>query len=47
MMDPALAVFSPATTIQEAIETLRHLARRAFITYLWVLDDQERLVGWW
>src|SRR5204863_9479520 len=45
MMDPALAVFGPATTIDQAVEALRLLARRAFITYLWVVDAQERLIG--
>jgi len=45
LMDPALATFEPETTVREAIEILRDLVRRAFITYGWVLDPDGRLVG--
>ncbi len=45
MMEPPLAVFRPETTIAQATEDLRHLVSRAFITYLFVVDDQERLLG--
>jgi magnesium transporter len=45
MMEPALAVFGPATTVAEATRELRHFVTRAFITYVFVVDDQERLVG--
>lgn len=45
IMDAPLAVFPQSTTIGEATESLRHLVTRAFITYLWVTDDQERFVG--
>ena len=45
MMEPPLAVYSPQTTIAEAIEDLRILTKRAFVTYLWVTDDEKRLLG--
>ena len=45
MMEPPLALYSPETTIAEATAHLRHLAKRAFITYLWVVDEEERLLG--
>lgn len=45
MMEPALAVFSPATTVAEATRELRHFVTRAFITYVFVVDEDERLRG--
>jgi magnesium transporter len=45
LMDRPLGVFHPATTIGEAIDELRMLVKRAFITYLFVTDDGGRLVG--
>jgi magnesium transporter len=45
MMEPALAVFHPETTVAEATRELRHFVTRAFITYVFVVDDQERLRG--
>jgi magnesium transporter len=45
LMEPALAVFGPNTSVTEAAEALRHLVRRAFITYLFVVDEKERLIG--
>ena len=45
MMEPALAVFSPTTTVAEATRELRQLVMRAFITYLFVVDAHERLCG--
>jgi magnesium transporter len=45
MMEPALAVFGPATTVAEATRELRHFVTRAFITYVFVVDDEERLRG--
>lgn len=45
MMEPPLAVYPPRTTIAEATEDLRLLTKRAFITYLWVVDDEKRLLG--
>ena len=45
MMEPSLAVFGPTTTVAEATEALRHFVKRAFITYLFVVDQHERLLG--
>jgi len=45
MMDAPIGVFNPETTIGEAIEALRDLVKTAFITYLFVVDPQEKLVG--
>ena len=45
MMEPPLAVYRPETTVAEATSDLRHLSKRAFITYAWVVDEEERLLG--
>lgn len=45
MMEPPLAVYGPATTIKEATGDLRQLTQRAFITYAFVADENERLLG--
>ena len=45
MMEPPLAVYRPEMTIAQATEELRHLAKRAFITYVFVADADERLLG--
>jgi magnesium transporter len=45
MMDPPIAVCLPQTTIAAATEQLRELVRRAFITYLFVVDEKEHLQG--
>jgi magnesium transporter len=45
MMEPALAVFQPETTITEATRELRHFVKTAFITYVFVIDKSERLLG--
>jgi len=45
LMTPSLAVFSPAQTVVETIETLRTLTKEAFITYGYVTDDAGRLQG--
>ncbi len=45
LMDAPLAVFEETTTIAEATETLRTLVTKAFVTYLWVVDEAERLIG--
>lgn len=45
LMDPPIAVFSPRTTIAEAVEQLRELVKRAFITYGFVTEPSGRLVG--
>lgn len=45
LMQPAVGVFSPETTVAEATEMLRQQVRSAFITYLYIVDNQNRLLG--
>ena len=45
LMEPPLAVYRPDTTVGEAIESLRGLVRQALITYIFVTDAENRLVG--
>lgn len=45
MMDPVWAVFRPGTSVAQAIESLRELVKREFITYAFVTDAEDRLVG--
>lgn len=45
MMEPPLTNFRAEMTVGEAIESLRPLVRSAFVTYIYVVDDAQRLVG--
>ncbi|HKP93611.1 MAG TPA: magnesium transporter [Chthoniobacterales bacterium] len=45
LMQPPLAVFQPETTIGEAIEQIRRLSRHTIITYGFVTDEFEKLLG--
>lgn len=45
LMDAPVGVLHPDTTVGEAIDELRLLVKRAFITYLYVTDRDGRLVG--
>ena len=45
MMEPPLAVLLPDRTVAAATEELRLLVGRAFITYVFVADKEERLLG--
>jgi magnesium transporter len=45
LMQPPLAVFRRNTTVAEATEQIRRLARKAIITYGFVTDEQEKLLG--
>ncbi len=45
LMDPPLGVLHPDSTIGEAVDELRRLVKRAFITYLYVTNHLGRLVG--
>jgi magnesium transporter len=45
LMEPALAVFRPSTTVADAIARLRTLVQRAFINYGFLTDDDGRLQG--
>ena len=45
LMQPPLAVFRPTTTVAEATEQIRRLASKTIVTYAFVTDGQERLLG--
>lgn len=45
LMEPPVAVFRPSMTVSGTIEALRKLTKRAFITYGYVTDDANRLLG--
>ena len=45
LMEPAYSVFAPATTVGEAIESLRAMIKSAFITYGYITDPEGRLLG--
>lgn len=45
LMSPALAVFRPETTVHEATEALRELTRAATVTYCYVTDEGNKLLG--
>ncbi|HEY1683157.1 MAG TPA: magnesium transporter [Tepidisphaeraceae bacterium] len=45
MMDPPVAVFGPETLVPTAIEQIRELVKKAFITYGFVVDADGKLLG--
>lgn len=45
LMEPPAAVFRPGTTVGEAIEDLREITKGRMITYCFVADDRDRLIG--
>lgn len=45
LMEPPLSVFHPDMTVGDAIEALRPLVRAVLITYVYVVDAENRLVG--
>ena len=45
LMEPPVAVFRPQMTVAQTIEALRHLTKKAFITYGYVTDEDNRLLG--
>lgn len=45
LMEPPVAVFRPHMTVGETIEALRKLTQRSFITYGYVTDEDNVLVG--
>ncbi|HUP97942.1 MAG TPA: magnesium transporter [Usitatibacter sp.] len=45
MMEAPLAVFRPDMTVGEAVEALRPLVRTAFVTYVYVVNEDRHLVG--
>ena len=44
-MEAPVSVFRPEMTVGEAIEVLRPLVRATFVTYLYVVDEEGRLMG--
>ena len=45
MMEPVVAAFPPDTKVSDTIDELRELVTRALITYVYVVDDEHRLLG--
>jgi magnesium transporter len=45
MMEPVIAAFSPERSVGDSIDSLSELVKIAFITYIYVLDHEERLLG--
>lgn len=45
LMEPPAAVFRPSMTVRDTIEALRKLTKRAFITYGYVTDEDNKLLG--
>src|SRR3954451_15660017 len=45
MMEPVVAAYPPEQTVGETIDQLRELVKTTFISYVYVLDPQERLLG--
>jgi magnesium transporter len=45
MMEPVVAAYPPEQTVSETIAKLRELVKTTFITYVYVLDPQGRLLG--
>jgi magnesium transporter len=45
LMEPPVAVFRPHMTVRETIEAMRKLTKKAFITYGYVADEANKLVG--
>src|SRR3954470_24180990 len=45
MMEPVIGTLAPQTTVGETIERLRDMVKSAFITYIYVVDAERRLLG--
>lgn len=45
LMESPVAVFRPTMTVHDTIEELRQLTKKAFITYGYVTDDKNKLLG--
>jgi magnesium transporter len=45
LMEPPTAVFRPEQTIAETVEQVRELVKTSLVTYGFVVDKQERLLG--
>ncbi|MFZ4765272.1 MAG: magnesium transporter [Roseimicrobium sp.] len=45
LMEPPVAVFRPQMTVHDTIEAMRKLTKKAFITYGYVTDESNKLLG--
>jgi magnesium transporter len=45
MMEPVVAAFSPQQSVGATVEQLREMVKSAFITYAYVVDSAEHLLG--
>ncbi len=45
LIEPALAVFLPSTTVEAAIDSLRDMVKQTVVTYGFLADDQGILLG--
>jgi magnesium transporter len=45
MMAPALAVMSPSLTIAEAVAKLEDIVKKALVSYIFVVGDDDKLIG--
>ena len=45
MMEPVVGSFPPEQTVEETVERLRELVKTKFITYIYVTDEHQRLLG--
>lgn len=45
LMEPPVAVFRPTMIVSDTIEALRKLTKKAFITYGYVTDESNKLLG--
>lgn len=45
LMDEPVGLFAPSVTVREATEALREQVKSAFITYVYVVDEEGRLLG--
>ncbi len=45
MMEPVLAAFPPQQSVGETIDTLSEMVKNALITYVYVVDTENRLLG--
>ena len=45
LMEMPIGLFGPRRTVAETVEELRELVKRAFVTYLFVVDDKGVLLG--
>ncbi len=44
-MEPTHAILRPSQTVAEAVSEIREIVKVTFVTYGFVVDDQDRLVG--